>query len=232
MRLSSQYAVDCGPLSSGMDGCNGGNSKGMWDWYKTAGVVDDDDYPYTSGDTGRVGECQDKTSRSMVIQTRTLTTEDEVLNALQTQPLVGNFAVWSPMFSFYSFGMIRPGDYQCWPNGTPNHSMAIVGVDLIGEGETVTVEQRQLYARYRNSYDPDGECLGDDEFIHDHYPMYCTWYETHYVDKVFPSGQYYKVQNSWGADWGHVGFAYFEKVDLDEHPDGNCSMFMEGYGVF
>ena len=142
VRLSNQYAVDCGPSDSAMHGCNGGNTKGMWDWYKTTGVVNDDDYPYTSGGHGMAGECQDgHSTRSIVRQTRVLNTEDEVLEALQTQPLVGHFRVVPLIFSFYAFGMIRPNDDNCWDGMPPNHSMAIVGVDLVGEGQTVEVER-------------------------------------------------------------------------------------------
>lgn len=36
------------------------------------------------------------------------------------------------------------------------------------------------------------------------------------------SGAYYKIQNSWGVDWGHAGMAYF--AIQDDVTDGNCSM--------
>ena len=58
--------------------------------------------------------------------------------------------------------------------------MAIVGVDLVGEGQTLEVESNRLYARERNSYDPDGGCSGEDEFIDPVWPQYCMWYETFY----------------------------------------------------
>ena len=67
--------------------------------------------------------------------------------------------------------------------------MAIVGVDLVGEGQTVEVESNRLYARQRNdAYDPDGGCSGEDEFIDPVWPEYCMWYETFYKTKTFPEG--------------------------------------------
>lgn len=51
----------------------------------------------------------------------------------------------------------------------------------------------------------------------ENYPDFCLWWETEEQDNIIPEGAFWKIQNSWGADWGHEGFAYFAM----EEPDNN-----------
>ena len=37
---------------------------------------------------------------------------------------------------------------------------------------------------------------------------------------------YWKIQNSWGPEWGHQGFAYFAFTDDESY--GNCGILDEG----
>lgn len=54
------------------------------------------------------------------------------VNMIMERPLAGAFAV-SDLFSFYSYGLIKPGDNNCLPAGEEiNHAMVMSGLDLVG----------------------------------------------------------------------------------------------------
>ena len=76
MRLSEQQLVDCtytlNPANEqrfGKDylayGCQGGWMTWAWDFIKDQGVMTDEDYPYTSGDSEMEGECKHRKSKTV-----------------------------------------------------------------------------------------------------------------------------------------------------------------------
>lgn len=72
---------------------------------------------------------------------------------IQERPISGSFAV-GDLFSFYSYGLIRPGDRNCLDAGKEiNHAMAIVGLDLVGTGNSMIKKERVLMARWKDAND-------------------------------------------------------------------------------
>ena len=59
--------------------------------------------------------------------------------------------------------------------------------------------------------------------------MYCIWRDYIVTTKELADGAFWKVQNSWGEDWGHNGFAYFKVEGTStEFPNGYCNMYDYG----
>lgn len=142
--------VDC---VTGAYGCNGGLVDVFNKWMIANGVQDRASYPYTteSSDYGITGTCTSTASdRKMgfAVAEATLWTIDDAVEAMARGPLGGYFAVGDG-FSWYSSGLIRTGDGNCLPVGTiTNHAMAVVGVDLVGEGSVATAEVDVLHGRW------------------------------------------------------------------------------------
>lgn len=139
-RLSQQYAVDCGGdyHSWYLAGCNGGVVYYQWLFYLDRGFVYDADYPYT----GTQGSCDSTVTKHPASEIMTSTigqvsSRAQAKQVIMSRPLNAAFAVGDYFFN-YSYGLIKAGDNNCLPEGSEiNHAMAIVGLDLIGEGNMI-----------------------------------------------------------------------------------------------
>ena len=88
-----------------------------------------------------------------------------MVSTIADRPMAGAFAIDGSTFSFYAFGLIQPGDGNCLRDGaTPNHQMAVVGIDLIGSESTIETEETHLEARYKTLEDFKHGCQGEGEF--------------------------------------------------------------------
>jgi len=153
----------------------------------------------------------------------TIWSVDDAVEAMARGPLGAYFAVGDG-FSWYSSGLIRTGDGNCLPVGyITNHAMAVVGIDLVGEGSVTTSEVDILHARWMDATGCD-ESAG--EFEWNDYPDFCLWWGTEEQDEIVGEGAFWKIQNSWGPYWGHEGFAYFAMEDEVDY--GNCGIHDEG----
>lgn len=202
----------------------------MWNFYMDNGTVDAESYPYVdeNNGTGMAAACDSSaapTPNQYIASTGFASGKDEFVAAIQERPLAAAFAVRADIFSFYSYGLIRPNDGNCFAPGTqPNHQMAIVGLDLVGSQTMVEVPQSSTWARMKTQADYDNGCA-ENEYEWPQYPMYCLWDEVTVSYQPMESGPYWKVQNSWGESWGHAGFAYFAIDQTDDPSIGNCSMY-------
>jgi len=104
--LSPQYLVSC---DSKNYGCQGGYLDKAWKFMHSTGTVDDECYPYTSGQTGRDGDCPNTCAdgsspifyHSGVVQ-ETIT-NDETMEAIETGgPVEAAFSVYEDFMSYGS----------------------------------------------------------------------------------------------------------------------------------
>ena len=87
--------------------------------------------------------------------------------------------------------------------------MVIVGYTAgSGDVSEETVETQEMWCRTRKWYDRYyySGCAWSDEF---YYYGYCCWYETVTETVITGDVATWKVQNSWGTDWGDGGYIYY-----------------------
>lgn len=83
-------------------------------------------------------------------------------------------------------------------------------------------------ARWKDADDYAWGCQGANEFTYVGYTDFCLWYEDVTEAYHMEEGPFWKIQNSWGEDFGHHGFAYMQHVMPGEDPEfiyGTCQMF-------
>ena len=147
---------------------------------------------------------------------------------IMERPLAAAFAV-SDIFSFYSYGLVKPGDINCLPAGEDiNHAMVLAGLDLVGQGNYIQQSKEVLMARWKDPLDYEWGCQNTGEYWYTDFPDFCLWDEIIDDNIYMDDGPFWKIQNSWGEDFGHHGFAYIQHVMPGEHPEfteGTCQMF-------
>lgn len=103
--------------------------------------------------------------------------------------------------------------------------MAITGHDDDGAGGTYEVQKSEAFAIRQNS---DGTCPdgpnGEDSTPYPERPGYCIYYVYTTETEFFDPAPFFKIQNSWGADWGDHGFAYMEDVSNEY---GVCNVYLD-----
>ena len=114
-------------------GCDGGWMEVSAQYLADNGCIMDEDYPYTSGNTGEDGICQTSGMTIHNIQTGDGYTWvdyglDAFKTALRIQPLVIGFYV-SDSFYNYSSGIYKPTDCD---SPYSNHAMQAVGFGVSG----------------------------------------------------------------------------------------------------
>ena len=89
------------------------------------------------------------------------------------------------MIKFYKDGVITAKS-GCSTNNNTNHAVVVVGYST--------------------------EPFGQDDYVVEKWWFKKASKATKDAGKDFKHG-YYKIQNSWGTDWGKDGFVYFEITD-------------------
>jgi len=104
--LSPQYLVSC---DQGNYGCMGGYLDVAWEFMETTGTVTDDCYKYTSGETGKDGDCPDKCADGSDLtfyhakDVQFGTSVDDTMDALQHDgPVEAAFTVYEDFMNYQS----------------------------------------------------------------------------------------------------------------------------------
>lgn len=146
IELSPQQINSCDTVDGG---CNGGNTETAYKYVQDAGgLVTESDFPYTSGTTGRTGECTfDESQVKVSINGFTSVSqgEDNLKSALNDGPV--SVCVAANAFQTYSGGVLK------YCPGQIDHCVQAVGYDTTGD---------QSYWIIRNSW---AESWGEDGFI-------------------------------------------------------------------
>lgn len=208
-RLSEQEGVECTD-AYGNGGCQGGLEYYVWNYIRDNGILQNVEYPYTGQDNA----CQrDYSTESNAKKygvtgwTRAAQNVAAIKEAIQDKPAaIGIYASCSA-FMFYSSGIITAA--QC-PQTGMDHSVTLVGWYGGSDDPTPTP-------------DPDPSPSPDPEPTPDN-PDHCIvtkWYSRCYTaQSVSNSEPYWRIQNSWGVDWGEDGFA---KLEMAEGTGVGCS---------
>jgi len=159
-KLSVQELVSCMPNvleCGGTGGCFGATNEMAFQWIQSFGLVAEETYPYTSGTTGKTGECglntanMDRVGWLRGYETLPRNHQDAVMNHLATVgPL--SIALDASSFSLYQGGVFDKCDYD--KNIEINH-----GVQLVGYGSS---PDEGDYWLVRNSW---GETWGENGYI-------------------------------------------------------------------
>jgi len=132
IKLSEQYLVDCSNIknrnSNGKNlGCKGGNIDTTFTWIKeNNGMCENNDYPYTSGDTGKSTKCKQcnkiyGTNINGFVNVKPNSNLD-LITALTLNPVSVAIDASSRDFQLYSSGVFGG---KC--NSDLNHAVNIVG---------------------------------------------------------------------------------------------------------
>lgn len=210
VHLSEQQLVDCTLNNArnmelfgenfNMGGCNGGWMATAWYFQSKHGAMKESDYKYTSGNGSGETACahnNNKTVGKVSKWSRIRQTEgiDGIKEQLKKTPMTIAVNASSGVFQHYKSGVVANSE-GC-PTGI-NHAVVLVGYSEAGDddsgpnpGPDPTPDPPagcNVTKWWHSCNDDDRRMLADD-----------NGYEN-----------YWKIQNSWSANWGDEGFILFE----------------------
>jgi KDEL-tailed cysteine endopeptidase len=130
--LSMQQLVSC-DVNGGDSGCNGGNPVNAYMYmYKNQGVTSYEQYPYLSVNGGPAPACNTQDSDLQLVQAGNAhmiipTTDDEIIQGLQTGPVSIAVVASNPCFQHYTSGIIMAANCAVTNPPQLDHAIVIVG---------------------------------------------------------------------------------------------------------
>ena len=167
----------------------------------------DSDYPYFSGNSGSEGACKHdatKTKGNVSSYGQITTNVTDMKAKAMQQPLAVALNASSSAFQFYSSGVVKAGD-NCGQQ--LNHAVVVVGYT---DGSPNPDPSPGPDPEPRPDPTPRGDCT-----------VTKWWHTCEDVEddrRALQSSNntnYWKVQNSWGTNWGDDGFILIEISDGD-----------------
>lgn len=152
LSFSEQELVDCAyGISYGSYGCNGGQMDGAFKYAIQTGMCLEDNYPYTSGLSGKGGSCKSCNIIAKFTSCYDVKPNDQLVlkNAVANQPVSVAIEADSVYFQFYKSGVLTSS--ACGTN--LNHGVLIVGYGI---------ENDVPYWLVKNSWSVD---WGDDGYV-------------------------------------------------------------------
>lgn len=113
---------------------------------------------------------------------------DAMIDKLREQPLIVGIYSRNSAFRYYESGVIREDDCSSVSN---NHAVALVGFNIVGDEPPAP--------------EPSDNCVVNE-----------WWYscpQRRELQSTPTDANYFRIQNSWGDDYGDKGFALVEIVD-------------------
>lgn len=201
------------------------------------GAMLDEDYPYVSGTTMESTECREDPEKFVPSVDHFAYVGTDVCSIgeeLSKNPLAMAISGDNDAFYFYESGIMKVD--EC--SGEQDHAVVLVGYlpgsdsddgddeDSDEDGDDIGMvvnEVAETECRKQRWTDKDFEtgCRNTDEFLVD--GRFCCWDSiviTEVVKSLQSSTASWKVQNSWGTEWGENGHVRFEVAD----GDGVCNM--------
>ena len=130
--MSPQEIIDCTNSTNKNLGCNGGWYYWAYDWLRQNKAMSESDYPYVSGTTATVYQCQYNEARGLInVNTYQQVAPDSqsIMDALMIGPVNVAIAAENETVRNYKSGILTEYDY-C--SDTVDHAVVVVGYGYEG----------------------------------------------------------------------------------------------------
>jgi len=181
--LSAQNLLACN--NRGQQGCKGGHLDRAWNYMRRYGVVNDDCYPYVSGETGTVNKC--KVGRRSNLLTMGCRLTKGVYSSGQDESATSS----------------QKGLFKTLPAYRISPRQTDIMNEIRQRGPVqATMKVHHDFFMYRNGiYRYSG--LGETKQAGYHSVRIVGWGEEDYRHI---NSKYWVVANSWGQEWGENGY--------------------------
>ena len=192
-----------------------------WDFMKEQGVMTNAEYPYN----GRENDCAhdyDNLYGYVEDYTQVSGSVDNMLEKLETHPLSIALDAGSRKFQQYASGVLSFSD--CGSNNYQlNHAVVVVGYTQSGDDDGDDNDDDNDDDDNDNDDDDNTPApVGDCKVTKWWHSCESDTVENRRLQDSAGNDNYFKVQNSWGTNWGDDGFILME---IRDGGNGVCGMY-------